>query len=63
MHAYLAERRSESHLKVPIINTERLEDLIACNREKDFQTQLTSQEKDSKIKYLKIKLLNNEQKM
>ena len=63
LHAYLAERRAESHLKMPIIKDERLEDLIASNRERDFQTQLISQEKDSKIKFLKIKLVNYEQKM
>lgn len=63
LHAYLAERRAESYLKVPVVKDERLEDLIALNREKDFHAQMLVQEKESKIKFLKLKMLSNEQKL
>jgi hypothetical protein len=63
LHAYLAERRAESHLKKPIIKSERLEDLIACNKDKDFQMELLLQEKNSNINFLKMKIINFEQIM
>ena len=63
LHAYLAERRAESHLKKPIIKSERLEDLIACNKDKDFQMELLLQEKNSNINFLKMKIINFEQTM
>jgi hypothetical protein len=63
LHSYLAERRSDCHLKKPLIKTDRLEDLIVSNRDRDFQMQIQSNEKESKIKFLKLKLINYEQKM
>lgn len=63
LHNYLAERRSECHLKKPLVKTERLEDLIVSNRERDFQMQIITNEKESKIKFLKLKMITFEQKL
>ncbi len=64
----LADRRAESELLKSQINSERtmvknLEELIANNREKDFQMQLNTQERDSEIKLLKDRIVLSEQKM
>ncbi len=64
----LADKRGETDLLRSQVNSERsmvknLEDLIANNREKDFQMQLTTQEKDSEIKLLKDRIILSEQKM
>ena len=64
----LADRRAESELLKSQINSERtmvknLEELIANNREKDFQLQLSNQERDSEIKLLKDRIVLSEQKM
>jgi centrosomal protein CEP135 len=64
----IADKRAENDLLRSNINSERtmvknLEDIIASNREKDFKTQLTTQEKDSEIKLLKDRIQLSEQKM
>ncbi len=68
LHNELADRRAETDLLKSQVNSERsmvknLEDLIASNREKDFQMQLSSQERDSEIKLLKDRVILSEQKM
>lgn len=68
LHNELADRRAENDLLKSQINSERsmvknLEDLIASNREKDFQLQLSNQERDSEIKLLKDRIILSEQKM
>jgi centrosomal protein CEP135 len=68
MHNELADRRAENDLLKSQVNSERsmvknLEDLIASNREKDFQMQLNHQERDSEIKLLKDRIMLGEQKM
>ena len=68
LHNELADRRAENDLLKSQVNSERsmvknLEDLIASNREKDFQMQLSSQERDSEIKLLKDRVILSEQKM
>ena len=64
----LIDKRAENDLLKSQVNSERgmvknLEDLIASNREKDFQMQLSTQERDSEIKLLKDRVLLSEQKM
>jgi centrosomal protein CEP135 len=68
MHNLLDDSRAEIDLLKSQINSERimvknLEDLISSNREKEFQTQLTSQERDSEIQLLRDRISLNEQKM
>jgi hypothetical protein len=64
----LSDKLAENDLLKSQLNSERgmvknLEDLIACNREKDFQIQLSNQERDSEIKLLKDRICLSEQKM
>ncbi len=64
----LVDKKAENDLLKSQVNSERgmvknLEDLIASNREKDFQMQLSNQERDSEIKLLKDRVLLSEQKM
>ena len=64
----LNDKRAENDLLKSQVNSERgmvknLEDLIACNREKDFQMQLSTQERDSEIKLLKDRIGLGEQKI
>ena len=68
LHNELADKRAETDLLKSQINSERtmvknLEELIANNREKDFQMQLATQERDSEIKLLKDRIVLSEQKM
>jgi centrosomal protein CEP135 len=64
----LADLKAESDLLKSQINSERtmvknLEDLISNNREKEFHTQLSSQEREAEISLLKDKIGLNEQKL
>lgn len=68
LHNELADKRAESDLLKSQVNSERamvknLEELISANREKDFQMQLCTQERDSEIKLLKDRIILSEQKM
>lgn len=68
LHNELSDKRAETDLLKSQINSERtmvknLEELIANNREKDFQMQLATQERDSEIKLLKDRIVLSEQKM
>lgn len=68
MNNELGDKRAENDLLKSQINSERamvknLEELIACNREKDFQHQLSHQERDSELKLLKDRICLGEQKM
>lgn len=68
MNNELADKRAEIDLLKSQLNSERgmvknLEELIACNREKDFQMQMSTQERDSEIKLLKDRICLGEQKM
>lgn len=63
----LADKRAENDLLKSQVNSERtmvrnLEELIANNREKDFQMQLSTQERDSELKLLKDRITLSEQK-
>lgn len=62
------DMKAESDLLKSQINSERtmvknLEDLISSNREKEFQIQLSSQERDAEINLLKDRIALSEQKM
>ena len=64
----LADKRAENDLLKSQVNSERtmvrnLEELIANNREKDFQMQLSTQERDSELKLLKDRISLSEQKI
>ncbi|RNA09164.1 hypothetical protein BpHYR1_001033 [Brachionus plicatilis] len=64
----LADKRAENDLLKSQVNSERtmvrnLEELIANNREKDFQMQLSTQERDSELKLLKDRIALSEQKV
>ncbi len=64
----LADLKAESDLLKSQINSERtmvknLEDLISNNREKEFHTQLSSQEREAEISLLKDRIGLNEQKL
>ena len=68
MNNELADKRAEIDLLKSQLNSKRgmvknLEELIACNREKDFQMQMSTQERDSEIKLLKDRICLGEQKM
>ena len=68
MNNELGDKRAENDLLKSQINSERamvknLEELIACNREKDFQHQLSHQERDSELKLLKDRICLGEQKI
>ena len=68
LHNELSDKRAENDLLKSQVNSERtmvknLEDLINNSREKDFQMQLSTQEKDSEIKLLKDRICLSEQKM
>lgn len=68
MNNELSDKRAEIDLLKSQLNSERgmvknLEELIACNREKDFQMQMSTQERDSEIKLLKDRICLGEQKM
>jgi centrosomal protein CEP135 len=64
----LNDKKVEIDLMRSQVNSERtmvknLEELIASNREKDFQMQLCNQERDSEIKLLKDRIQLGEQKI
>ncbi len=64
----LADLKAESDLLKSQINSERtmvknLEDLISNNRDKEFQIQLSSQERETEINLLKDRINLSEQKL
>lgn len=64
----LGDLKAESDLLKSQINSERtmvknLEDLISNNREKEFHTQLSSQEREAEINLLKDRIGLNDQKL
>ena len=64
----LGDLKAESDLLKSQINSERtmvknLEDLISNNREKEFHTQLSSQEREAEINLLKDRIGLSDQKL